>query len=90
MTTTSAYMVYKRALKLMGNHFEFSVVAEEEQWAYQQIEAGIREVQRIEKLLTTFSETSETNLINLNAGATPVVVSQETFDLLQRFASVPL
>jgi FAD:protein FMN transferase len=84
MIKTAAYTVYKRALKLMGNQFEFSVVAEESDWAYQQIEAGIREVRRIERLLTTFSDTSETNLINLNAGATPVVVSPEVFALIER------
>jgi thiamine biosynthesis lipoprotein len=76
--------VFKRSMKLMGNHFEFSVVANREDWALERIEAGVKEVQRIERLLTTFSEDSETNLINSNAGIVPVKVSGETFELIER------
>jgi thiamine biosynthesis lipoprotein len=68
----------------MGNHFELSVVADDEKWAYEKIEAGINEIKRIEKLLTTFSEDSETNQVNQNAGIKPVKVSRETFDLIKR------
>jgi thiamine biosynthesis lipoprotein len=76
--------VYKRSCKLMGNHFELSAVLDDEVRANQQINAGISEIQRIEKLLTTFSDDSETNRINQNAGIKPVAVSRETFDLIQR------
>src|ERR1700735_3076543 len=76
--------VFKRAMKLMGNHFELSVVANSEGWALDRIEAGVREIQRIERLLTTFSDDSETNLINSNAGIAPVKVSGETFELIER------
>ena len=68
----------------MGNHFQISVVADEEGWAHQRIDAAILEIQRIEKLLTTFSEESETALINRNAGIQPVAVSRETFQLIER------
>jgi thiamine biosynthesis lipoprotein len=68
----------------MGNRFELSAVCTDEQWANQQIDAGIAEIQRIERLLTTFSDDSETNAINNNAGIAPVMVSMETFDLIQR------
>ena len=71
-------------MKLMGNHFELSVVATDEHWASERIDAGVREIQRIEKLLTTYSEDSETSLINAHAGIAPVVVSQETFGLIER------
>jgi thiamine biosynthesis lipoprotein len=71
-------------MKLMGNHFEISVVAAEENLALQQIAAGVQEIQRIERLLTTFDEDSETNRINQNAGIAPIRVSRETFDLIQR------
>ncbi len=68
----------------MGNHFQISAVAEEEEWAHACIDAGILEIQRIEKLLTTFSEESETALINRNAGVKPVSVSKETFNIIER------
>lgn len=77
-------ITYHKNLKLMGNHFQISVVAEEEEWAYACIDAGILEIQRIEKLLTTFSEESETALINRNAGIKPVAVSKETFNIIER------
>jgi len=68
----------------MGNRFELSVVGIDEQWANEKIDIGIAEIQRIEKLLTTFSEDSETNQVNTNAGISPVIVSRETFNLIHR------
>jgi thiamine biosynthesis lipoprotein len=80
----AASAMYKKAMKLMGNHFEITLVAEDEAWAYAQIDKGVQEIQRIEKLLTTFSEDSETNLINSNAGIAAVKVSTEIIELIQR------
>ena len=76
--------VFKKAMKLMGNHFELSVVGPEDAWAMEKIDTGVREIQRIERLLTTYNEDSETSLINRNAGSAPVQVSKETFDLIER------
>ena len=77
-------IVFKQSCKLMGNHFELSAIAEDEKWANERIGAGINEIRRIEKLLTTFSDDSETNLVNRNAGIEPVKVSRETFSLIER------
>jgi len=79
-----AQRLFKRGMKLMGNHFEMSVVAADETWAGECIDAGVAEIQRIERLLTTYSDDSETNLINRHAGIAPVRVSQETFDIIDR------
>ncbi len=68
----------------MGNRFELSVVAANEQWANDRIDAGIAEISRIEKLLTTFANDSETNQVNQNAGIAPIPVSRETFELVKR------
>lgn len=68
----------------MGNRFTISVVSEDGAWAESQIEAAIVEISRIEKLLTTFSDESQTNQINQNAGIKPVKVDKEVFDLIQR------
>jgi len=76
--------VVKKECKLMGNRFELSVVTDDELWGNETIEKGIGEIQRIEKLLTTFSDDSETNHVNQQAGIMPVKVSRETFDLIQR------
>jgi thiamine biosynthesis lipoprotein len=80
----SDLVVFKKSCKLMGNHFELTVVADNESWANDRIEAGIAEIQRIERLLTTFSDDSETNQVNQNAGIMPVEVSRETFELVER------
>jgi thiamine biosynthesis lipoprotein len=76
--------IVKVATLLMGNQFEISAVADDEQNANRSIHAGIEEIKRIEKLLTTFHDSSETNLINRNAGITPVKVSEEIFNLIER------
>lgn len=68
----------------MGNTFEITVLAEEESYAYECINASIAEMQRIERLLTIFNQSSQTNLINTNAGIQPVKVDREVFDLIQR------
>lgn len=80
--------IFKVATKLMGNRFEISVVAREERGAMQSINAAIDEIKRIEKLLTTFNSESETNLINRNAGLSPVKVSAETFQLIERSVKI--
>lgn len=76
--------IFKVASLLMGNQFEISAVSDNEQNANRIINAGIDEIKRIEKLLTTFHDSSETNLINRNAGIEPVRVSEEIFNLIER------
>jgi thiamine biosynthesis lipoprotein len=77
-------LVYDRSLKLMGNRFHLSVVGENEEWANRCIDAGVNEIQRIERLLTTYNEESETARINRFAGIEPVAVSEETFLIIER------
>lgn len=76
--------LFKRTEKLMGNRFEVSVVAADEYQANEKIELATNEIKRIEALLTTYSTTSETFLINENAGIKPVEVSAETIALIKR------
>lgn len=75
---------FSRGIKLMGNHFEFSVVGENGAWANACIDHAIAEVQRIEQLLTTFRDSSQTNQINAKAGIEPVKVDEEIFNLIER------
>lgn len=77
-------IAFKKSLKLMGNHFELSVVAHQQEWALERIDAAVSEIQRIERLLTTFDPNSETNLINAQAGIAPVRVSRETYNIIAR------
>ncbi len=75
---------YRRVDKLMGNRFELTVVTQDESFAQHCLDAAIDEIKRIERLLTTFNEESQTNLVNRFAGIRPVKVDQEMFDLIQR------
>ena len=75
---------FRKSQKLMGNIFEITVVDESETVALKHIEAAVSEIVRIEKLLTTYSDDSQTNLINKNAGIQPVKVDAEVFQLIER------
>ena len=68
----------------MGNQFEITVVDTNETVAKEHLEAAVLEIQRIENLLTTFREGSQTNQINQNAGMKPVKVDPEVFNLIER------
>ena len=85
---TAQMQPYSRALKLMGNQFTFTVVAEEGSDANAHIDAAIAEISRIENLLSTYRSDSQTNLINENAGVQPVVVDPEVFALIERSIAI--
>ena len=71
-------------VKLMGSRYEITAVAEDTVKAKIGIDAAIAEIRRIENIISTHIETSETSEINRNAGIKPVKVSKELFDLIQR------
>jgi len=83
-TSELAPSLSKKVLKLMGNRFEITVVGDDPLWADQRIADAVEEIKRIEKLFTTFDESSQTNLINRNAGIAPVKVDREMYDLIER------
>lgn len=78
------YVTVKRTMKLMGSRFDISVVAEDEELGYINIEEAVAEITRIEKMISAWDENSETTLINRNAGIKPVKVSLELFKLIER------
>lgn len=75
---------FSKSLKLMGNQFTITVVSEDPFFAEENITAAVTEIQRIEKLFTTYSATSQTHLINENAGIQPVKVDLEVYHLIER------
>lgn len=75
---------YKRIEKLMGNRFEITVVARDEQFANSKIELAVCEIKRIEGLLSTYNDNSQTNQINKQAGINAVKVDKEVFELIER------
>jgi thiamine biosynthesis lipoprotein len=77
-------VAHKRHMRLMGNSFEITVVCAAPEFADHCIDAAVAEISRIERLLTTFNEESQTAAINRNAGIGPVRVDREVFDLIAR------
>ncbi|WP_157578140.1 FAD:protein FMN transferase [Tenacibaculum ovolyticum] len=76
--------LYKEKLLLMGVDFEFTVVAETKDEAAFFIKEAIKETVRVEDLISSWKSTSQTSKITKNAGLTPVKVSNELVDLIQR------
>lgn len=75
---------YKQVTKLMGVRFELTAVSDNEELARKSINDAIKEIKRIEALISSWDPNSETSLINRNAGIKPVKVSNELFELIVR------
>ena len=73
-----------RILRLMGNRFGFTVIAPDKETGENAIDQAVAEVARIEEVLSTFKEHSQTNKINENAGHKAVKVDAEVLELIER------
>lgn len=80
----SAQIEEVKVLLLMGSRFEIHVVADDSETATQHIESAINEIKRIEALISSWDSKSETSKINDNAGVSPVEVSVELYELIER------
>ncbi|WP_430427010.1 FAD:protein FMN transferase [Maribacter litoralis] len=78
------YVTVKKSYEVMGGDFDITVISVDEELGYIYIQEALAEVQRIEKLISSWDEESETSLINKNAGIKPVPVSWELFKLIER------
>lgn len=68
----------------MGSRFDITVVAKDEIIGNKYIDNAIEEIQRIEKLISSWDKNSQTSLINTNAGIASAEVDKELFDLIYR------
>jgi len=78
------YVTVKESYEVMGGDFDITVVAVDEKLGYIYIQEALAEVRRIESLISSWNEASETSLINKNAGIKPVPVSWELYKLIER------
>lgn len=72
----------------MGSGFEFTVVAENSTEANSFIDVAVGEITRIEKLISSWDENSQTSAINKFAGIKPVKVNVELFELIERSIAI--
>ncbi len=68
----------------MGSRFDITVVTENEEAGYLNIQEIIDEIIRLEKIISSWDQNSETSLVNKNAGINPVKVGSELFSLIER------
>ncbi len=68
----------------MGSRFDITVVAKDQIMADNYIDVAVNEIGRIEKLISSWDNNSQTSLINRNAGIQAVKVDKELFDLIIR------
>lgn len=87
-TLTPKSVIFRRITRLMGDQFEISVVGSNPIWAEERIDDAIAEINRVEKLLSAFSEDSSINEINRNAGIKPVKTDAEIFRLIERSVQI--
>lgn len=83
-----AQEVYDRTLKLMGSRFDITVVANDSRKADRYIDLAVGEIQRIERLISSWDSNSQTSAINKNAGIIPVKVDRELYQLIERAISI--
>lgn len=72
------------SIRLMGCHFVLTAVHKDPQLAWDAIRAGVDEIMRIESLISSWREDSETAEINRMSGISAVKVEPELFDLIAR------
>ena len=80
----SNLVAQKKVVKLMGSRFEITAVSATKALAWDAINNGIKEIERIENLISSWDQASQTSEINRNAGLKPVNVDRELYDLIFR------
>lgn len=83
-----AQQTLKQSLILMGSRFDISVVGKDSVDCNTNIKIAIKEIKRIEKLISSWDPNSQTSLINSNAGLSPVKVDDELIELIDRALAI--
>ncbi|MEJ7559269.1 MAG: FAD:protein FMN transferase [Pedobacter sp.] len=74
----------KRTVTLMGSRFDITIVDKDAASAEANIDTVIKEVTRIEDLISDWRPYTQVSMINQNAGIKPVKVDKEVFELTKR------
>ncbi len=75
-------VVVKRTQLHMGTLVSITAVASDKEVGHKAIEAGFREIKRLEQLLSTWIPESELSRVNAEAGRQSVTVSRETMEVV--------
>jgi len=83
INATHAQSLQKRTSKLMGSRWEITIVANDSVTAENYIDTVIKEVSRIEYLISDWKQETQISAVNSNAGIAPVKVDKEVLALTQ-------
>ena len=83
-----AQTAHREVLKRMGSRFELTAVGATEAQCAAAVRAGFAEIERIERLISSWDPQSQTSAINRAAGRQPVRVDPELYDLIHRAKKV--
>jgi thiamine biosynthesis lipoprotein len=81
---TDAQVLRKRTTLLMGSRWDITLVAADSLSAENYIDTVIKEVSRIEYLISDWKPQTQVSQINQNAGIRPIKVDREVFELTKR------
>lgn len=84
LSSSAPAVVVKRTQMHMGTLASITAVASTDQAANRAIDAGFKEVKRLEQLLSTWIPQSELSRVNAAAGVMPIPVSPDTLAVVQR------
>lgn len=80
----ASQQTYERTVKLMGSRFDLTVVADDQTLANTYIDLAITEIERIENLISSWDNNSQTSAVNDQAGIRAVQVDSELMELIER------
>lgn len=83
-TPAASLKAHHHICKLMGCQFVLTAVHSSPQLAWDAIRAGVAEIERIENLISSWKDNSQTSRINQMAGIAAVQVDEELYLLIER------
>lgn len=81
-------LTYRKSAGLMGSQFELTAISPNDSLNRTAVRAGIKEIQRIEELISSWDKYSQTSEINRQAGLKAVQVDWELYSLIHRAIKV--
>ena len=78
----------KKQIYLMGSGFEITIADSSAENAWLMIEESIKEIKRIEDLISSWEDLSQTFKVNAYAGLEAIEVDKELYDLIERSIAI--
>lgn len=88
LPNVSAQTVFQRSFIKMGSAFDLTLVATNQLEADHLFKQAIAEIDRIERLISSWDQASETSQVNQMAGKEAVKVTKELYDLVFRAKAI--